>query len=88
MFEKDQIKEMVCVLEIKPNDKFMPSAATSRSGFSLAMMSPSYVGIFEREDGSILQMNVPEKYAGSLQKGMRGTLIYNKKNKFVDFEVL
>lgn len=79
-------EEKVCVLEVKSNDKFMPSAATSRGGFSLAMMSPSYMGIFEREDGSILQMNVPEKYAGSLQKGMRGTLIYNKKNKFVDFE--
>lgn len=87
MLGKDKVTEQVCVIGVKDRDTFMTSGVTSRSGFSMALMSASYVAAFEREDGTVLQLNVPDKAASALVKGMKGNVTY-KGNKFIEFQAL
>ena len=84
MFEKKHT-EKITVVEIHYRNATMPSMASSRSGFSMAMTSSHIVGIFERENGEMLTLLVPEKLASTMKEGNTGNGTW-KKNKLIEFK--
>lgn len=83
-FKKSAVK--ATVRDIHEDITANPTMARSRSGMALSYAQTMFRGVFELENGVIIELRLHEKLAETLAPGMRGQLCY-KGPEVISFDV-